>query len=367
MGRDHKSIFDGRVDRLMEKVSSDGMTMCLIRTEESSSHNVFYFSGFSGSEGFLALTPDQRQIGTDSRYWTQAGQQSPFDLVKITPQNAKTLFPEICKGHKKIGYESATTSVRSYESLREKLDNHVELIPIDGYIEALRSVKDDTEISLLQRAQKIAQDAFIELLNEIRPGRVEKELAAHLEFLMKMKGADDISFGTILASGYRSALPHGRASEKVLEAGEMVVVDFGCVADGYVSDITRTVALGPIETQKEEVYGIVLEAQKAALNAAKAGMTGLELDRVARDVIQTAGFGDFFGHGLGHGMGLQGHEPPSVSFKNSQPLPLNSVVTIEPGIYLEGKFGVRIEDDVVLKEDGILNLTSLSKELLILP
>jgi Xaa-Pro aminopeptidase len=358
--------YEGRVRRLLEKTASKEITLCLIRNEESSTKNLHYFSGFTGTSGFFAITDRKQQIGTDSRYWIQAAEQSPFELVQETKDNAQTLLKTICSKHKTIGYEAATTSVRSFQILQNQLGDKIEWIPIDPLIEELRCVKDDIEIQIMKEAQRISAEAFMEWLNEVRPGRTEKFLAAHLEYLMKTKGADDAAFSSIVASGYRSALPHGRASNKILEPGDIIVIDYGCSVDGYCSDITRTIALGPIDSLKEEVYGIVAQAQLEALKSAKAGMTGKELDFVARTIIQKAGYGDHFGHGLGHGLGMQVHEAPSVSLRNEKPLPAGSVVTIEPGIYLEGSFGVRIEDDIVLLNDGMLNLTTLSKELLVL-
>ncbi|EAG2965084.1 peptidase M24 family protein, partial [Listeria monocytogenes] len=235
-----------------------------------------------------------------------------------------------------------------------------------GMIEALREVKDEEEIALIQQACHIADQGFEHILKMIRPGMTEIEVANQLDFFMRSLGATSVSFETIVASGLRSAMPHGVASEKVIEQGDLITLDFGCYYQSYVSDMTRTFAVGDPGDKLKEIYQIVLEAQEKVLAAAKPGMTGIELDAIARDHIASFGYGDAFGHSTGHGIGLEIHEGPNVSFRADKAFVVGNVITDEPGIYLPGIGGVRIEDDLLITETGNKVLTHSPKELIIL-
>ena len=239
------------------------------------------------------------------------------------------------------------------------------LIPASGMIEALRQTKDQEEITTIQRACEIADAAFEHILGFIQVGMTEIQVANELDFFMRSQGASGVSFETIVASGYRSAMPHGVASDKVIEAGDIVTMDYGCYYKGYVSDITRTIAVGEPSSKMKEIYDVVFQANQLVNEQAKAGMTGEEMDAIARDFIASHGYGDDFGHSLGHSIGLDIHESPNASMHNKQPLKEYTVITNEPGIYLEGIGGVRIEDDIILTEDGNKVLTHSPRHLII--
>jgi Xaa-Pro aminopeptidase len=266
-------------------------------------------------------------------------------------------------GIKRLGFEKDFVTVGNYQKLAEGLSG-IELVGLDDTIIELRAVKDLEEIELLAQAEAIGDKAFAHILDFLRPGLTERQVAIELERHMQDLGASGTSFETIVASGPRSAMPHGVASERVIGKNEFVKLDFGCVYKGYCSDMTRTVVVGKADGKQREIYHIVLEAQMAALAGIKAGITGVEADALARDVIVAKGYGDNFGHGLGHGVGLAIHELPRASRLSDNVLQPNSIVTVEPGIYLPGWGGVRIEDMVVVQEDGVRNLTSSPKELI---
>ena len=239
-------------------------------------------------------------------------------------------------------------------------------MPAADLLAELRAVKDPEELEILISAQRIAEKALADILNEIRPGVTEKEIAARLQYLMLHYGAEDKSFDPIVVSGPNGSLPHGVPSEKVIQAGEFVTMDFGCVYRGYCSDMTRTVAVGSVTDEMRRVYDTVLAAQLAGIAAAKAGATGRAVDGAAREVIEQAGYGPCFGHSFGHGVGVEIHEGPNATPSNDKPLPAGAVISAEPGIYLPGRLGVRIEDVLYLTEDGCQNLTLAPKDLLIL-
>ena len=241
-----------------------------------------------------------------------------------------------------------------------------ELLPASELLWQLRAVKDAQELEAMVSAQRIAERALDDILGELRPGVSEKEIAARLQYLMLHYGASDMSFDPIVVSGPNGSLPHGVPSERLLRQGEFVTMDFGCVYQGYCSDMTRTVAIGFATDEMRTVYQTVLDAQRAGIAAARAGVTGREVDGAARAVITAAGYGDYFGHSFGHGVGVEIHESPNAAPSHEAPLPAGAVIYAEPGIYLPGKLGVRIEDVILLTEDGCRNLTEAPKELLIL-
>jgi Xaa-Pro aminopeptidase len=301
---------------------------------------------------------------TDFRYIEQVKAESPdWELVRIENLNEtlKTLIDENDIG--KIAFEADNVTVQRLEQWKEKLE--VEFIPVSGWVEELRSIKTEQEIENIRQAAKIGDQAFAELLPKIRSGVSEIEIALELEFLMRRAGASGMSFSPIIASGPQSALPHARPSERILMYGDFVVFDFGCIVNGYCSDMTRTIVIGEPEEQHLLIYDLVLKAQLESLAAVAPGRKGSEIDAIARDIITDAGYGEYFGHGLGHSLGLEIHESPRLSKADHTVLQPGMVVTVEPGVYLPGFGGVRIEDLVVVREDGHEVLTSTFKELYI--
>ena len=264
----------------------------------------------------------------------------------------------------KLGFEDAYMTVADYRHYSEKL--HCQMVPATELLISLRQSKDEEEIQRMIAAQRIAEGALDQIVKEIKPGVTEKEIAARLQYLMLAGGAENMSFDPIVVSGSNGSLPHGVPSEKPIQAGEFVTMDFGCKFGGYCSDMTRTVAVGHVTEEMETVYNTVLKAQLAGIAAAKAGVTGAAVDGAARRVIADAGYGPYFGHSFGHSVGVEIHENPNATPSNSKPLPAGAVISAEPGIYLPGKLGVRIEDVIVITEQGCQNITLASKELLIL-
>ena len=262
-----------------------------------------------------------------------------------------------------VGFEGNLVSYDTYLQLSKA---YISLISISGVIEKIREVKDEAEIQLIQKASDIVDETFEYILTVAKAGMTEQQLKAKLESKMLELGAEGTSFDTIVASGVRGALPHGVASDKVINHGEMITLDFGAYYKGYSSDITRTFAIGEPDPQLKEIYNIVLEANLKGIEAAKKGITGKALDAVARDYITEKGYGDAFGHSLGHGIGLDVHEGPNLSRKSETELDVNNCVTIEPGIYIDGLGGVRIEDDILIKENGCERFTKCTKNLIIL-
>ena len=332
--------------------------------------NRFYVSGFhsSGTDGVALVTRDQAYYFTDSRYTEAAGRcLVGAELREIGRGRGYAALIQEAVAHRNIrrmGFEDAYMTVQDYERYRKALS--CDLVPATELLWQMRMVKDDEELKAMTAAQRIAEKALDEILNEIRPGVTEKEIAARLQYLMLHYGASDMSFDPIVVSGPNGSLPHGVPSEKPIQSGEFVTMDFGCIYQGYCSDMTRTVAVGYATEEMQAVYQTVLAAQLAGIQAAKAGVTGRDVDGAARAVIDAAGYGAYFGHSFGHGVGVEIHEAPNASPMNDKPLPARAVISAEPGIYLPGKLGVRIEDVVILTEDGCCNITRAAKDLLIL-
>ena len=330
--------------------------------------NRFYATGFaSDSEGGVALvTTKGNFFFTDSRYIEAA--EAAIDNAAIGLVDAQRGYISWLNealeltGAQVIGFEEDRMTVADYRAYEEKL--HCELHPASDVMRQLRQSTDEWEIALMTRAQRIAEQAFRQLLDELRPGMTERQLAARLQYLAISLGAEKMSFDTIVASGPNGSMPHAVPMDRAVQEGDFITFDFGCVYEGYCSDMTRTVAVGQVSQEMEQVYNIVKQAQQAGLEAARAGKTGREVDAAARDIIKAAGYGEYFGHSLGHSLGLEVHESPNATPSNDKPLPLHAVISVEPGIYLPGRFGVRIEDVVVLEENGCRNLMELSKELL---
>lgn len=332
-------------------------------------YNLRYFTGFTGTTGIALATENNKYFFTDFRYIQQANTQvvsNGFEVVKIERNALDKVNEYIEKENiKKLGIEDKDVTIEYLNSLKEKF-SEVEFINLEDELIKLRRVKSEEEIENIKGAIKRSDIAFSEIQSKIKEGMKESEVAAELEYIMRKNGATDKSFETIVASGYRSAMPHGVASDKKINRNEFVKMDFGCYYNGYVSDMTRTIFFGDEPTDKhKEIYYTVLEAQKLAISKVKAGMKASELDKIARDYITEKGYGENFGHGLGHGIGLEIHEAPSVSPKGDIVLEENMLITIEPGIYVEGFGGVRIEDDVVVKKDGCEVLNKSFKDELI--
>lgn len=332
--------------------------------------NRFYASGFhsTGTDGVALVTPQKSYYFTDSRY-TEAAQRyvQGAEIREIGGgRGYAVLIKEVLKdqGIRRLGFEDAYMTVRDHAHYEKNLK--CELVPATELLWDLRRVKDEEELDAMVAAQRIAEKALTQILEEIRPGVTEKEIAARLQYLMLHFGAQDMSFDPIVVSGPNGSLPHGVPGERVIESGDFVTMDFGCIYHGYCSDMTRTVAVGFATEEMQRIYQIVLAAQQAGIAAARAGVTGKEVDAAARSIISAAGYGSYFGHSFGHGVGVEIHESPSASPSYDTALPAGAVISAEPGIYLPGKLGVRIEDVILITQEGCRNLTKAPKELIIL-
>ena len=328
----------------------------------SQPENRRYLSGFTGSAGILVITAERAVMATDFRYYEQVGREAPdFELAKITTK-VSDLLPEVLAdlGVKRLGFESQHVTVEQLNTLSEAT-NGVEWLPLENTVETIRAVKDQNEIDALRRSAALTDDAFAHLLEVIKPGMTEREAAWEIEAFMRGHGATKVAFDLIVAAGPNGALPHARPGDQAIQPGAPVVIDIGCMVDGYCSDMTRTFCLGEPSSRYLEVWNLVLQAQEAAKAVVRAGTTGVEADAAARDLIVEAGYGDYFGHGLGHGVGLAVHEKPGASRLSEDTFEAGMSLTIEPGIYLPGEFGVRIEDLVIIGQDGIEILSNTPK------
>ena len=352
-----------RFDRLFEIF--EGADCVLI----TSDINRRYFTGMKSSAGVILAFPEKAYLLIDFRYIEKARatvkDAEVIELKKLYPQ-----LMELLKKHgaESVAIESETMTVKelnAYEHFFTDL-TFVCNDSLSNAIAALRAAKDSEEIACIRKAQEIAERALEELMGFIKVGVTEREIALELNRLMFAYGAEDLSFETIVLSGANTSMPHGVPSDKKVESGDFVLMDFGAVYNGYHSDMTRTVCVGEPTEEMRKVYDIVLSAQLAGIEAAKAGILGSELDKVSRDIIEKAGYGSCFGHSLGHGVGMEIHEKPNASPNYKLPLNEGAVVTVEPGIYIAGKFGVRIEDFVILTENGCENLTKSAKNLITL-
>jgi Xaa-Pro aminopeptidase len=354
-----------RLEQLRARMAELNLEAMLITQAD----NRRYVSGFTGSAGTLLVTASQTFLITDFRYYEQVSQQAPqFTLVKQTKTLKDALRQAVRLSRAKtVAFEGRDVSVGLYQDMEEALagkgERAAELMPTADVVEPLRASKDESEIEAIARAAAITDKALAGALAAFAPGMTEIQAAWEIERRMRDLGAQSVGFELIVASGPNSALPHARPSERRLQDGEPIVIDIGARVDGYVSDMTRTICLGKPTAKFRKIYDIVLQAQLAALAAIKAGADCKAVDAIARDIITQAGFGRKFGHGLGHGVGLQVHEQPRLSplLKEPKPLAAGNVVTVEPGIYLPGWGGVRIEDLVVVTEGGARNLTGSPK------
>ncbi len=330
--------------------------------------NIRYLCGFTGTDGVLAVTAKGDCFLTDSRYTTQA--RSQVAAAEIRQYQVK--FDGVTgwlreQGVRRIGFEAETVAFASARRLREKGDADWEWVPLEKPLQSLRALKDAEEVAALAEAARLNAEAFEEILPMVRPGVCERDIALALEFALKRLGGEEKAFDFIVASGERGALPHGVASDKEIRAGELVTLDFGTRIGGYHSDETVTVAVGDVSPRLREIYNLVLRAHDEAMAALSPGVSLREIDAVARDLITAGGYGEFFGHGLGHGVGLEVHESPTLSTRSDDVAREGMIVTIEPGIYLPDEGGVRIEDTVQVTADGCRPLTRIPKDFRILP
>lgn len=351
-------------NKLSEKIASFA-DAAIIFSEE----NRRYFTQFPASDGALLVYGSKALFFTDSRYTEAAEKCIGKDFVRDSSnlyEKLKEIFSE--NNITRVAVENDKMTLAEFDEIREKLPDvtFVTKNELSSAIEEIRIVKEESEIEKIKAAQKIAEDAFSHILTFIKPGVTEKEISLELDFYMLSHGAEAVSFETIAVAGANSSMPHGVPGDYKVQNGDFITMDFGATVDGYHSDMTRTVCLGQPTEKMKEVYNTVYEAQMAGLRVLKDGITGVDADKAARDIIEKAGYGKNFGHGLGHGVGVEIHESPRLSPKAPHTLKTGHVVTVEPGIYLPGEFGVRIEDMAVITDDGSINLTSCPKNLIIL-
>lgn len=367
--------YPGRLAGVRRAMEADGLDAMLV----SNLINVRYLCGFTGSNGYLFITPHICRFITDGRYKFQAAGEVREAEVQIcmTHQEVVDTFNALVVEHKlgRIAYEGTHVTVVSRGAAWEpppgldKLGTYfegTELVPVQGLVEELRKVKDPGEIEAIAKAAAIGDSGFEYILEKVKPGVTERELALDLEFYMRSIGAEGMSFEVIVAAGERSALPHARPTDHKVEKGRFVLFDFGCVVDGYCSDMTRTVVVGPLDDRHKEIYELVLRSQSAGLEAVGPGIACGDVDAVARNVIAQAGYEGAFMHGLGHGVGLEIHEAPSLKKGFPELLRPGHVVTVEPGAYFENWGGVRVEDLVAVTEDGIDTLSRAPRDLIVL-
>jgi len=352
---------DQRIRKAVDLLKKEKID-CLLITQIT---HVQYLSGFTGSNAMILLVPPKGYFLTDFRYLVQAQKEVKDLKVVITERELTSELPKMPEFSKKtrIGVEAAFMSLKMLEKLKELLPK-ADFKSTENLVESLSVIKDGEEIRKIKKAVRIADKAFADILGRLKPGVQEKEIALEMEYNMRAQGADGVSFDLIVASGQRSSMPHGKASTKKIRKGDFITLDFGCAFQGYSSDITRTVVLGKATEKQKKIYNVVLTAQKKACKAVKPGLPCSRLDGLAREIIMKAGYGDYFGHGLGHGIGMVVHDNPSLNPRSTDILAEGMVVTIEPGIYIPNWGGVRIEDDVLVTASGGQILTKSPKELI---
>lgn len=357
--------YKGRLERLrslVEKEKLDGLFV-------SNLVNIRYLCGFTGSAGSLVVGRDRALFLSDGRYRTQSEhevQGAEIEIYRMSDEMGPAIGRAATEfGMKRIGFESEHVTIAGLEKLRNFFDG-AEVAATLGLVEGLRRVKDLEEVSLMRKAAEFADAGLAHILERVEVGKTERELALDLEFFMRASGAEGVSFELIVAAAERSALPHADPTERKVEEGRFLLFDLGCRYQGYCSDLTRTVAVGAADDKHREIYEVVAEAQRAGLEAVAPGSSGAEVDRAAREVIERAGHGEAFGHGLGHGVGLEVHEGPSIRITSTDVLEPGNVVTVEPGIYFPEWGGVRIEDLVLVTSEGKEVLSGAPKDLLVL-
>jgi len=352
-----------RVEKIKEFLNQDQAAII------TSDANRLYFTGFTSSAGTVVITPRKAVFFIDFRY---------FEKAKSTVRHIDTvLTSSLCKqisellhndGIKEILIEADALTVSGMAKLKKALPDYSisSDASLSRKITELRYIKSDLELENIKKAQLLTDKTFSYILDRIAKGRTEKEIMLDMEFFIRKNGSEGVAFDFIVVSGKNSSLPHGVPTDKAIEKGDFITMDFGAVVNGYRSDMTRTVALNFVTEEQEKMYNTVLRAQLESLKAIKKGAVCCEVDRIARDIIASAGYGDCFGHGLGHSVGLEIHESPALNTRDTTPLESGMIMTVEPGIYLENKFGVRIEDMVYITNDGHINLTAAKKDLIII-
>lgn len=353
-----------RLQKLRTSIAESGLDALLVSRPE----NRRYLSGFAGSSGWLLISEKDAILATDFRYVEQAKEESPEFVIFQTKRELHDWLPGLLSdlGWHKLGFEADSVSYDSHHKLSEALKTthvNLELVPAVGLVEHLRSIKEPEELALITRAVELGDAVFQQAKTIIRPGMTEKEAAWEIEKLLRQEGSEGVAFEIIVASGPNSALPHARPTERRMRSGEPVVIDMGARISGYCSDLTRTLFLGEASKTMQKIYDIVLKAQTAAIQGVKSDMDARQADQLARTVIEQAGYGENFGHGLGHGVGLAVHELPTAGPASSGSLADGMVFTVEPGIYLPGQGGIRIEDVVVLENGKARVLTRAEKGL----
>ena len=355
----HKSI-ETRLEKVRQIMKDQDLPALLITQD----NNRRYLSGFTGDAGFLVITPQQAILSTDSRFWEQAaGQTSGYQIYRAKGRVREMMAGafEAAGNPKRIGFEIDQVTVSTFDMMQSAFTN-VDWIKTSGLIEKVRVVKDADELASIQKAIDLAEEGFLHLMKHIRVGMTELEAAWILEVYLREHGSEGLGFDSIIASGPNGAMAHHEPGSRVIQSGEPIIIDWGARVDGYRSDNTRTIALGDGDAKYHEIYNIVKQAEEIAIAKIKGGMTGKEADTLSRDIIVAAGYGDNFGHSLGHGVGLAIHEEPRLSQLSDDALPSGAVVTIEPAIYIPGWGGIRLEDMVLLEDDGAKLLTDVVKK-----
>ena len=351
------------ITKIAAQLPEYGLDAMLITSESGER----YALGFHG-EGLLLVTRDGAQYSTDGRYIEAAREQvEGAEGLLTTPEKGHLALAKAYVEKKKlhnIGFESGAMTVDGHRKYEQELPGI--LTPAQKLLDDLRVSKDEGELALMRRAQAITDETFRAILNFIRPGMTEREIAARLVYELMSRGGEKVSFDPIVAAGPNGSRPHAVPGDQVVDAGMFITMDFGCKVEGYCSDMTRTVALGHPTQEMEEVYNAVLAAQRAGINAARAGVTGQEIDEAARRVLREAGYEEYFTHSFGHSLGVDIHESPNASAREKRPMPAGAVISAEPGVYIPGKFGVRIEDVLILHENGCENITRSPKDLIVL-
>ncbi|MCX5809012.1 MAG: aminopeptidase P family protein [Proteobacteria bacterium] len=350
----------GRIDKVFSLLVNKELDACILKGMD----NIFYLTGFRGSEGTLVVTKGDVLLLTDFRYITYA-QEVTKDVKVMELNRRKNLLEEICKKYsiKKMGFDSLHVTYFMYSTWRDVVQD-VDFIPIDNEIEGIRKCKEPEEIDAIMKAVHISTEAFVDVFEKIRPGKTEREIANEIDYAMRRLGADCPSFDTIVASGVRAALPHAIPTDKKIKKGETVIIDFGARVDGYCSDETCTVSMGETNGKLREIFTIVDDARMLGLEKARPGVSIKELDMIVRGFIDDAGYGEYFRHGVGHGIGIAVHEAPAINSTGEGVLEENMVITIEPGIYLPHAGGVRLEDMLLITENSVKVLTSIRKDML---
>ena len=356
-------LLDNRIEKLKKKLSSmnlDGIYVTNLT-------NVRYLTGFTGSAGSVLILENENHFFTDGRYIEQSKEQIKNCTIHIVGSSHYLAIAKfsIIADSLLIGIEGESVSINVFDNIRNTLPN-VKWEKVQDIIGVIAAVKDKTEIESLKTAIEITDEAFKMIIPELKAGAIERDISAKISYLFKTLGADGDSYESIIASGYLGALPHARPTDKAFEKGDFVVMDFGALYNGYHADMTRTIVIGEASSRHKEIYNIVLESQLAGISVAKAGISGAKLDNVCRKVIKDAGYGEQFIHSTGHGIGLEVHTYPRISAFNKLPLLENYVITIEPGIYIAGWGGVRIEDDCLIQANQCLPLNKSTKEMLVL-